>query len=94
MVAEHNTCTRTTARCLSSSTWRAPTAEDVAKYNDEGFLVVKGVLNQLEVDLVTEAMLQNEAIVSNPRIQAVRSTWVPPAHTVCWTVLSNVTGGT
>ena len=35
----------------------------MAKYNDEGFLVVKGVLSPQEVELVTEAMLQNEAIV-------------------------------
>ena len=56
---------------------------------------MKGVLNQQEVELVTEAMLQNEAIVSNPRIQAVRSTaWVAPAHTACWMLLSNATGGT
>ena len=53
------------SRCLSSSTvWQPPTAEDVAKYNDEGFLIVKGVLNPQEVELVTEAILQNEAIVS------------------------------
>ena len=54
----------------SSSTWQGPTAEDVAKYNDEGFLICRGVLNQEEVALVTEAMIQNDAIVRQP--------WSPP----------------
>ena len=57
------------ARALSSSssgTWQGPTAEDVAKYNDEGFLICRGVLNQEEVALVTEAMVQNDAIVRHP----------------------------
>ena len=59
------------ARSLSSSsressTWQGPTAEDVAKYNDEGFLICRGVLNQEEVALVTEAMIQNDAIVRQP----------------------------
>lgn len=55
---------RVARACCFSSTWRAPTSDDVAKYNDEGFLIVKGVLNPEEVDLVTEAMLRSEAIVS------------------------------
>jgi len=65
--APHLPCSA--ARSLSSSsssTWQGPTAEDVAKYNDEGFLICRGVLNQEEVALVTEAMIQNDAIVRQP----------------------------
>ena len=39
--------------CTPSTVYRPPTAADIARYNDEGFLVVQNVLSKAEVQLVT-----------------------------------------
>eukprot|EP01051_Picozoa_sp_SAG22_P017501 SAG22_NODE_2716_length_2284_cov_20.078261_2_plen_359_part_00 len=56
------TTTGAAAAVAAPAEYRPPTAADVARYNDLGFLLVKNVLSPAEVELVTSAMEQTTEI--------------------------------